>query len=209
MVTSNGHGKPTRLGILGGTFDPVHNGHLALAEYAFAKLRLTQVIFIPTGQPWMKSGRDITPASDRIGMLHLAIDVNPNFHISGIEILRKGPTYTIDTLTELSRQTPESTELYFIISWNTLEEFPRWKDPKKIIKLCRLVVAPRPGYQKPDLAALEAKIKGITEKIVLLDKPAINISATEIRERVKKGLPVSEMVPAAVAEYIREKRLYL
>lgn len=193
---------------MGGTFDPVHTGHLQLAAEAQRKLALDKVLFIPAGQPWMKSDRKLTPAAHRLQMLKLALDGLPGFEISRLEIERPGATYTIDTLRQLTQTEKGKKEYYLLLSWNTLVEFPGWKEPEEIVRLCYLVAAPRPGYRQPDVAMLEAKIKGITPKIIWLDAPRLNISSTAVRERVKIGKSITEVVPAAVAAYIVKENLY-
>jgi len=197
-----------KIGLMGGTFDPVHLGHLQLAVEAQRKLALDKVLFIPAGQPWMKSDRPLTPASHRLQMLKLATRNYPGFEVSRLEIARPGLTYTIDTLRQLTQADKGKTTYYLILSWNTLAELPGWKEPEAIVRLCYLVAAPRPGYRQPDVAALEAKIKGITPKIVWLDSPRLNISSTAVRERVKMGQAIDAMVPAEVAAYISKEGLY-
>jgi len=193
---------------MGGTFDPVHSGHMQLAAESQRKLSLDKVLFIPAGQPWMKSDRKLTPAAHRLQMLKLALGASPGFEISRLEIERPGLTYTIDTLRQLAQTDKGKKEYYLILSWNTLAELPGWKEPAAIVRLCYLVAAPRPGYRQPDVATLEAKIKGITPKIIWLDAPRLNISSTAVRERVKSGASIAEMVPPAVAEYIFKENLY-
>lgn len=197
-----------KIGILGGTFDPIHNAHLAIAEEAKNYLALSEVLFIPVGHPWMKTHIEISSSRDRIEMVRLAIEGKPYFKLSVVEIERGGPSYTVDTLTELKTQYGNASELYFIIGWDNLMQLPRWKKPEKIIEMCTLIVFPRPGILYPDLESIEEKIPGLSEKTILLGKPEINISATEIRERVARKQSISHMVPEKVAEYIREKGLY-
>jgi len=204
----NGSGDKYKVGILGGTFDPVHNAHLAIVDEARLQLELDEVVFVPAGQPWMKSDRVITAAEHRVAMLRLAIADKYGFRLSTMEIDRPGPSYTVDTLKKLSNEFVELAELFFIIGWDSLPYLPRWKEPEHIIELCHLVALPRPGYSLPDLDALDKKVPGLLRRIIILERPQIDISATEIRERVAKGLDISKLVPQAVAEYIREKGLY-
>lgn len=208
MVTLNGSGEKYKVGILGGTFDPVHNGHLAIVSEARLELELDEIIFIPAGQPWMKSDRVITAAEHRLAMLHLAIDDKYGFRLSTMEIDRPGPTYTVDTLARLSNAFVELAELYFIIGWDNLPDLPRWKEPARIIELCYLVALPRPGYPLPDLDVLDKKMPGLLQRIIIMERPQVDISGTEIRECVAKGLDISKLVPPMVADYIREKGLY-
>lgn len=204
----SGTGKIKRVGVLGGTFDPVHNGHLAIAEEARERVGMLEVLFVPAGQPWMKAGNIITPARQRVEMVRLAIAGKSYFKLATVEVDRPGPTYTVDTLAQLREQSGGRTVLYFIMSWDTLPELPRWKEPSRIIEMSFLVAVPRPGYSRPDLALLSGQIPGLAEKVILLDGPLVDLSATAIRERVANGLPIDNLVPPAVARYIKEKRLY-
>jgi len=197
------------IGVMGGTFDPIHNGHLAMAQETRISLNLARVVFMPAGQPWMKSARPLTPAVHRLEMVRLAIAPYPYFRLTRIEIDRAGPTYTIDTITELRAQLAAGDELYFILGWDSLAQLPQWRDVSRLIQLCRLVAIPRPGYSLPDLKSLEAQVPGLSSRLVRLDKPEIDISATDIRKRVAQGLPIDHLVPKAVAEYIEEHRLYV
>lgn len=197
------------IGVMGGTFDPIHNGHLAMARETRARLNLDWVVFVPAGQPWMKSARPLTPAVHRFEMVRLAIAPYPYFRLSRIEVDRAGPTYTIDTITELRAGLAASEEVYFILGWDSLAQLPHWRDVPQLIKLCRLVAIPRPGYSLPDLKSLAEQIPGLAARLVLLDRPLIDISATDIRKRVAQGLPIDHLVPKAVAEYIEKLRLYV
>ena len=197
------------IGVMGGTFDPIHNGHIAMAQETITRLNLAWVVFVPAGQPWMKSERPLTPAVHRLEMVRLAIAPYPYLRLSRIEIDRAGPTYTIDTITDLRAQLAAGDEVYFILGWDSLAQLPQWRDVPRLIQLCRLVAIPRPGYSLPDLKSLEAQIPGLSPRLVLLDKPEIDISATGIRNRVAQGLPISHLVPAPVEEYIRRHRLYM
>ena len=134
-----------RIGILGGTFDPPHLGHLLIAETARVALDLESVLFVPAGEPWLKSGQRITPASHRLHMVRIAVADNPRFCVSDCEIRRTGATYTVDTLRELRRAYPDDTELFFIVGSDVLDHFHRWKEPDEILALCRLAVIERPG----------------------------------------------------------------
>ncbi len=196
-------------GILGGTFDPVHNGHLIVADVARAQLNLNEVLFIPAGQPWLKPERIITAAEHRLQMLRLALDDTPYFSISEIEIERPGPTYTIDTITALKEQLNAEDELFFILGQDNLMQLPQWHEAPNLIELCYLVAAPRPGVKKPDFKALEAEIPGITQRVMLMKQPQVDINATDIRERVARGLSVRHLVPEPVNRYIKEHGLYV
>lgn len=193
--------------ILGGTFDPIHRGHLTVAMVVKEKLCPAEIILMPAGQPWLKSGR-ISPAADRLAMAKLAAAGRVDMCVSTIEIDQPGPSYTVDTLRALSAGLPAGDELFFILGWDNLLDLPLWREPSEIIRLCRLVAVPRIGSRIPDPAKMEKLLPGISGRVILLDKPEIDISATIIRERVKLGLPIEHLVPEAVAEYIREHRLY-
>ena len=197
-----------KLGILGGTFDPVHNGHLAVAEQVRTLLKLNEVVFMPAGQPWLKGGQNITPAEHRIKMLQLAIAGRPFFRISAMEIERAGPSYTVDTVTRMKAQLGMEDELFFVIGWDKLFELHLWKDLPRLLGACRLAAVPRPGYSLPDLANLEAAVPGAAGRVELLDKPFIDVSASEIRRRVAGALSISDLVPRPVAGYIRRYELY-
>ena len=197
------------IGVLGGTFDPVHNGHLIVAEEAKTQLNLAEVIFVPAGQPWLKADRPISPAEHRLQMLRLAIADKPYFKLSTIEIERAGPSYTIDTIAELQGQLGNGDELFFILGWDSLAELPQWREPKRLIKMCYLVAVPRPGYPRPKLKALEASIPGISQRVMLMKEPEIDISASVIRDRGARGLPIRHLVPEAVNRYIKEHGLYV
>ena len=198
-----------KTGILGGTFDPIHNGHLAIAEEAKAYLNLTEVIFLPAGQPWMKSDRPILAANHRVEMIRLIIEARPYFKLSTIEVEHQGPSYSADTIAKLKALAAGASDLYFIIGWDSLARITLWKDPSKLIQLCFLVAVPRPGYDLPNIKKLEAEIPGVSKKIILMDKPRVDISATDIRNRVAQGLSIKGLVPEKVEKYIKENGLYL
>ncbi len=195
-------------GVLGGTFDPVHNGHIAIAQKARERLDLNYVIFLPAGNPWFKAGVPMTPSEQRFEMVRRAVEQCTYFRISRLEIDRPGPSYTIDTIVELKTQLGIENELFFIMGWDSLVQLPRWQRVSLLVKLCRLVAVPRPGYAPPDLDALEKEIPGISQSVTLLDLPQIDISASDIRSRVAHGLSITGLVPETVEEYIREQGLY-
>ena len=198
-----------KVGILGGTFDPIHNGHLVIAEEVRKRLGLAEILFIPTGRPWQKADRPIAPADQRVDMVELAIAGRTGLKQCRIEVERPGVTYSVDTLTHLKQEYGGRTNLYFILGWDALLGAPSWKDPAKIINLCYLVTVPRPGIAPPDPAALERTIPGITGRLIMLDVPEIDISSSDIRQRVAEGLPFEYLVPAPVAEYIKQHQLYM
>jgi len=197
------------IGVMGGTFDPVHAGHISIAEEARRLLRISRVIFVPAGHPYFKSISHISPAGHRVKMLNRALAATPYFEISLMEIERPGPTYTVETIRRLKETLNPQDEIYFILGWDSLLSLPHWQDPMHLISLCRLVAAPRPGYPVPDVSLLEKDLPGITERVTVMEKPLIDISSSDIRERVRQGLPIDQMVPPAVADYIREQGLYL
>jgi len=197
-----------KLGVLGGTFDPIHNGHLAVADEVRSQLKLDEIIFMPAGQPWLKAGKPLTKAKHRLEMVRLAIADRAYCKVSTMEIDRGGPSYTIDTMAELKKKRGDEDELFFILGWDSLAELTEWREPERIIRLCQLVAVPRPGYPQPDLNMLERSISGLSGRVVILDKPEVDISASDIRERVEQGESISGLVPEAVERYIREKGLY-
>ncbi len=194
------------IGVLGGTFDPVHIGHLVVAEEARTKLGLSEVLFVPAGQPWLKQDRDIAPAIHRVEMVRRAIADNPYFTISTLEVDRPSPSYTVDTLTVLQKQLGSKASLFFILGRDTLGDLPFWEEPRKVVELCRLVVPPRLGSR--DLRHLEEAIPGLLERVIQLDMPVIGISSSQIRQRIARGLSIRYLVPAGVEEYITEQRIY-
>jgi nicotinate-nucleotide adenylyltransferase len=197
------------IGVLGGTFDPVHNGHLIVAEVVRKRLNLAEVIFVPAGQPWLKADKPITPAKHRLQMLRLSLADRPYFKISTLEIERAGPSYTIDTIIELRSKINAGDELFFILGQDNLAQLPQWREPSRLIQLCYLVAVSRPGSPRPNLKTLEASLPGISQRVMLMDEPQVDISASEIRERVGWGLSICHLVPEPVNRYIKENRLYV
>jgi nicotinate-nucleotide adenylyltransferase len=196
-------------GILGGTFDPIHLGHLVIAREAKHRLNLSKVIFVPSGQPWLKSDREITSPGHRVKMIELAISGIAYYEISTVEIDRPGPSYTVDTLVDLRQKLGKAMGLFWILGWDSLNELPRWHNPAEVVKMCRLAVFPRPGSEPPDLDALMEYVPGIKESTVLLNIKPRDISSTDIRGRVARGLSLEGLVTDSVARYIREQKLYL
>jgi nicotinate-nucleotide adenylyltransferase len=196
-------------GILGGTFDPIHNGHLEVAREARTRLGLDQVLFVPASCPRLRETGPVAAPEQRVHMVRLAIGDVPYYGLSTVEIERPGPSCTVDTVAELVEQIGPADEFFLILGWDNLAELPRWREPARLIKLCRIAAVPRPGYVLPDLEALARKVPGLKERVTLLDGPHIDLSASEIRRRVCRGLPIAHLVPAPVADYIKEQRLYL
>jgi len=197
------------IGVIGGTFDPVHLGHLIIAEEARLRLGLSQVVFVPAGQPWLKQDSDISSGEHRLEMIRLAIAPNAFFRASAVDLERPGPSYTVDTLAALKRELGQEANLYFILGMDALAGLPTWKEPQKIVELCHLVAAKRSEAKDLDLDSLQRSIPGISSRVIILDNPLIDISSSDIRHRVAEGKSIHEMVPEAVERSIRERRLYL
>ncbi len=196
------------IGLFGGTFDPIHCGHLAVAEGVQSVLNLHRMIFIPTGQPWLKEDMAISPAEHRVQMVRLAIAEKSGFELSTIEVERPGPSYTVDTLGVLRRQLGPEVNLFFLLGSDALADFPKWKEPNRIIEMCQLVAFDRPGFPLPPLNRFEKAVPGISQRVVFAETPDVDVSATEIRTRIAQGLSVDGMVPPAVEQYIEENHLY-
>ena len=188
----------SRLGVMGGTFDPIHNGHLVAASEVAAALNLDEVVFVPTGEPWQKSG--VTPTSDRYLMTEIATAANPRFKVSTIDIDRDGPTYTLDTLRDLSKQYPDA-ELFFITGADAISSISSWKDVDELWTLANFVAVTRPGHQLDLPAAPDGAIQ-------VLEIPALSISSTDIRERVAAGKPIWYLVPDGIVQFIAKHGLY-
>jgi nicotinate-nucleotide adenylyltransferase len=196
-----------RLGVLGGTFDPVHRGHLALAAAAHAELGLDSVLFVPAGQPWRKGARAISSGEHRLAMLRLALEGQVAFDMVNLELEREGPSYTADTLEALREERPNE-ELFFILGEDALVDLPNWARPGRIQELATLVVARRAGTDPKDVEEAVRRAPGLLDRVVWLKMPPVEVSATEVRERVRRGLWIGDLVPPAVEAYIREHGLY-
>lgn len=191
--------KPRRIGVMGGTFDPIHHGHLVAASEVADSFDLDEVIFVPTGQPWQKSG--VSDAEHRYLMTVVATASNPRFTVSRVDIDRAGPTYTVDTLRDLRAQYPND-ELFFITGADAIGQIMSWKDVDKVWDLAHFIGVSRPGH--------ELSLSGLSENNVsLLEVPALAISSTDCRRRVARGFPVWYLVPDGVVQYIAKHRLYL
>jgi len=197
-----------KVGIMGGTFDPVHSGHLIIAEEVREALGLSEVLFMPCGQPWLKLERPITPAVHRVEMVRLAIGTAPQFKLSEVEVNRPGPSYSVDTMVEFREQFGGEAELFFILGCDALADLAKWKEPQRLIQLCKLVAVPRLNFNSPDLKALERSVPGVSQRLIYVAAPIIDISSSRIRERVRKGLSIRYLVPEKVEEYIRRQKLY-
>ena len=197
------------VGVLGGTFDPIHLGHLAVAEEVRTSLGLAEVLFVPAGQPWLKADRSISPAKHRVEMVKLAIAGNPHFKLSSCEVDRPGPSYAVDTIDILHHQLGTEAKLFFLLGSDALSELPQWKEPSRLIQICHLVAFTRPGFALPPLESLKPAIPGLAQHVTFVEVPQIDISATQIRNRVSRGASLHGLVPQAVERYILEQGLYL
>jgi nicotinate-nucleotide adenylyltransferase len=193
-----------RLGVMGGTFDPIHYGHLVTAEEALHQFELDQVVFVPTGDPWMKEHAHVSAAEDRYLMTVIATASDAKFRVSRMEIDRDGPTYTVDTLRDLKTAHPE-TDLFFITGADAMIEIFQWKDPAELFELARFIAATRPGY---DLQAFTATTPSDRDDVTVMQIPALAISSTDIRARVASGRPIRYLLPEGVKTYIEKAGLY-
>lgn len=197
-----------RIGVFGGTFDPIHYGHLVIAEDARVYLQLEKVLFVPARQPPHKPSGSYSAFPHRVRMTELAIADNPHFVLSLIEAKRPGPSYTVDTLRQLRAELGPDVELYFIIGMDSLANITTWHKPAELLTLCRVVVAERAGYSV-DLAVLEEALPGLRNRLELIDTPELSISSTDLQRRVRSGLAIRYQLPPQVEKYIYEHRLYL
>jgi len=193
---------------MGGSFDPIHIGHLAIAEEARVRLSLDGVLFVPARESPLKVGNTHATGGDRYRMVELAIADNACFQASRLELDRRGPSYTVHTLEALRAERGSDVALYFIMGMDALETLPHWRCPGDIVRLARLVVFARPGY-RVDWDALNRAVPGLRQATEVIDTLRLDLSSTELRERVRRGMPIRYLVPAPVEAYIREHRLYL
>lgn len=188
---------------MGGTFDPIHNGHLVIAECARHEFQLDQVVFVPCGSPPHKKDYDITDAKHRYRMVELAVAGNPYFRISPVEIERQGISYAIDTLKIFQTIYGTDTELFFITGADAIVEILTWKKVDEVMEMCSFIAATRPGYSLPQLnKAIRSLPPGFQRKIITIEIPGIAVSSTEIRRRVQAGRPIKYLLPEAVEQYI-------
>jgi nicotinate-nucleotide adenylyltransferase len=193
-----------RVGVMGGTFDPIHYGHLVTAEEAVMQFGLEEVVFVPTGHPWMKADRDVSSPEHRYLMTVVATASNPRFSVSRVEIDRAGPTYTVDTLRALGDEYPDA-ELFFISGADAVLEIIEWKDPEDVLSLAHFIAATRPGY---DLARFEAAAPTSHPKVSTMNVPALAISSSDIRRRVREGRAIRYLLPEGVKSLIEKVGLY-
>jgi nicotinate-nucleotide adenylyltransferase len=191
-----------RLGIMGGTFDPIHYGHLVTAEEALHQFELDEVMFVPTGRPWMKEHEVVSPAEDRYLMTVIATASNPRFSVSRVEVDREGPTYAIDTLRAIKEDSGD--DLFFITGADAVLEIFQWKDRQELFEMAHFIAATRPGYDVSELEEHGMRNDGIT----VMSIPALAISSTDIRARVARGRPIRYLVPEGVVSYVGKAGLY-
>ncbi|GAA3747356.1 nicotinate-nucleotide adenylyltransferase [Spinactinospora alkalitolerans] len=201
-AAEGGRSRPRRVGIMGGTFDPIHHGHLVAGSEVAHLFHLDEVVFVPTGQPWQKETGKVTPAEHRYLMTVIATAENPQFRVSRIEVDRAGPTYTIDTLREMRDILGPDVELFFITGADALGAILSWRNVDELFELAHFVGCNRPGHRLTDTGLPDGKVS-------LVEIPALAISSTECRERVRKGEPIWYLVPDGIVRYINKTGLYL
>jgi nicotinate-nucleotide adenylyltransferase len=194
-------GDAQRIGVMGGTFDPIHHGHLVAASEVAQVFTLDEVVFVPTGQPWQKGDRRVSPSEDRYLMTVIATASNPRFSVSRIDIDRGGPTYTIDTLRDLRAERGDEAELFFITGADALAQIMSWQDVNELFALSHFVGVTRPGHRLTGDGLPK-------DKVSLVEVPALAISSTDCRERVGRGEPIWYLVPDGIVQYIAKRRLY-
>ena len=202
------NGAPRRIGIMGGTFDPIHNGHLGCAEQVREEFKLHAIIFIPTGQPVFKRGKKLASGQQRLAMCRGANADNPFFDVSAIEVARGGDTYTIDTLRTLRAHYPKNVELFFIAGADAIASVSKWKDSDEMGKLARFVGVDRPGYERAEerRAAIKASAPGIDISFLTIE--ALAISSSELRNRLESGRSIRYLTPQVVVDHVMEHKLY-
>jgi len=194
-------GSRRRIGVMGGTFDPIHHGHLVAGSEVAAQFDLDEVVFVPTGQPWQKGDRQVSRAEDRYLMTVIATASNPRFTVSRVDIDRGGLTYTVDTLRDLRKEYGEDVDFYFITGADALAQILTWRDVDELFTLAHFVGCTRPGHQ--------VTVRDLPEDAVtIIEIPALAISSTECRERVRAGQPIWYLVPDGIVQYINKRRLY-
>ena len=202
-----GEEAPHRLGILGGTFDPPHLGHLWLATLAREQMGLHRVLFMPAAQPPHKPGRPVTSATDRLVMTRLAIADDPSFELSPLEMERTGPSYTIDSVEELRRIYPDAS-LFLIMATDSFSQIDTWREPDRLLSLIEFIVGPRPGHPSPEPDAIRERFGEAAERIHVLNGPSLDVSSSEIRRRVAAGHSIRYLVPRAVHDFIVDRGFY-
>jgi nicotinate-nucleotide adenylyltransferase len=190
-----------RLGVMGGTFDPIHHGHLVAASEVQSQFDLDEVIFVPTGQPWQKGDRQVSPAEDRYLMTVIATASNPRFSVSRVDIDRAGLTYTVDTLRDLREERGPDAEFFFITGADALTQILTWREVDELFEMAHFVGCTRPGHTL-DVSQIPA------EAVTIVEIPALSISSTECRERVVKDQPIWYLVPDGIVQYINKRHMY-
>jgi nicotinate-nucleotide adenylyltransferase len=196
-----------RVGVLGGTFDPIHIGHLILAEEARDQLKLDRVYFVPAGNPPHKQGRRLAPVAERVQMTELAVAGNDAFRVSRVDADRAGPHYTIDMVQIIQGQLPPGCELFFLMGFDSLTELPTWHEPARLIAACHLVALTRHDIDV-DWAKLEAALPGIRQRVTILDMPELEIASHQLQERIREGRSIRYLVPEPVRQYITREGIY-
>ena len=194
--------KGQRVGVMGGTFDPVHHGHLVAASEVATRFDLDEVVFVPTGRPWQKSERKVSSPEDRYLMTVIATASNPRFNVSRIDIDRAGPTFTVDTLSDLRAERGDDVELFFITGADALGQILSWQRAEEVVRLAHFVGVTRPGHVLADPGLPDGRIS-------LVEIPALAISSSDCRERVGRNQPIWYLVPDGVVQYIAKRRLYV
>lgn len=199
------NGERHRLGVMGGTFDPIHHGHLVAASEVASRYDLDEVVFVPTGQPWQKAHRVVSAAEDRYLMTVIATASNPRFSVSRVDIARPGDTYTFDTLTDIRAERGDDVDLYFITGADALDQILTWRNAQQLFELAHFVGVTRPGVElnTPMIAQLPA------ERVTVLEIPALAISSTDCRNRVRARHPIWYLVPDGIVQYIAKRGLYV
>jgi len=198
--------------LFGGSFDPIHNGHLIVARSVAEQLGASRLVFIPAATPPHKRHNDLVPAEDRLAMVRLAVAGESGWEVSDCELRRNGPSYTIDTVMEFRERLGADTPIAWVIGADTLPELASWYRVEELVELCRIVTAARPGWERPDVAPLRTRLADAHVRRLagdILDTPRIDIAATDIRRRVREGRSIRYLVPDAVREYIERRRLYV
>jgi nicotinate-nucleotide adenylyltransferase len=193
--------RQTRLGVMGGTFDPIHHGHLVAGSEVASLFELDEVVFVPTGTPWQKAESEVTPAEDRYLMTVIATASNPRFTVSRTDLDRSGPTYTIDTLRDLRGLRGPDVEMYFITGADALSNILTWRDVDELFELAHFVGCTRPGHRLADPGLPDGRVS-------LVEVPALAISSTNCRDRVRRGEPIWYLVPDGIVQYINKRGLY-
>jgi nicotinate-nucleotide adenylyltransferase len=198
-----------KIGILGGTFDPIHYGHLVAGEEARCALGLERVLFVPSARPPHKVEYQVSPPEVRVEMVRMAIADNPAFELSTVDVDRPGFSYTVDTIALLQEQLGPEAKLHFILGEDALADLPTWHEPEKLLEICQLIAVNRPGYHSFSLRLLDRQLPGVERRVHPVRIPELAIWSTELRARVASGLPIRYLVPNPVHDYIYEHGLYL